>query len=121
MFFLFPTATEVLMEVQILPISLERMYLKQKAELVCEVNRASGVGLQWFNESDAPLQQKVVEGKTTTATVEITYEEWIKGINWSCEASIPNSIDPPIRKNYEKKNGECMFSCLQNSESINKQ
>lgn len=86
------------------------MYLNRKAELVCEVhvNGDAAVEFKWCNESDdKPLQKKAKkDANTHTVTATITYEEWSKGMKWYCQAELPNSMEPPTKKFFEKNNGE---------------
>ena len=109
-YFFIPTDSELtLVEINILPIDLPSMYLKKKADLVCSVNVQGNadVDVKWVDENDEEPQQKSVRGKT--ATVMISYDEWSKGLRWSCVATIKDSINPPVRKYFEKNNGECIF------------
>lgn len=102
--------TEV--EVKIMPISLESMYLKRRAELVCEVTVTgiAEVEVFWHNESDnRPMQRKgngKGNGKVKSSTATISYQEWSEGMKWYCEATIKDSYKPPVRKYFEKTNGE---------------
>lgn len=90
------------------------MYLKRNAELVCEVRGQGGaaVEVKWYNESGGQLYTKQANGNsnTYTATATVTYDEWSKGMNWYCEASIEGSIENPTRKSFVKNNSEYMFS-----------
>ncbi|CAL8265054.1 unnamed protein product [Gadus morhua 'NCC'] len=94
------------LEIDILPISLETMYLENNADLVCKVHSSDPVEVKWFNESGEVLS--VLESpssNTYIARTKITYDEWSKGMKWFCEASIKDSIEVPTRKNFVKNNG----------------
>uniref|UniRef100_A0A8C5B225 Ig-like domain-containing protein n=1 Tax=Gadus morhua TaxID=8049 RepID=A0A8C5B225_GADMO len=93
------------LEIDILPISLETMYLENNADLVCKVHSSDPVEVKWFNESGEVLS--VLESpssNTYIARTKITYDEWSKGMKWFCEASIKDSIEVPTRKNFVKNN-----------------
>uniref|UniRef100_A0A8C5AE75 Ig-like domain-containing protein n=1 Tax=Gadus morhua TaxID=8049 RepID=A0A8C5AE75_GADMO len=95
------------LEIDILPISLETMYLENNADLVCKVHSSDPVEVKWFNESGEVLS--VLESpssNTYIARTKITYDEWSKGMKWFCEASIKDSIEVPTRKYFVKNNGE---------------
>lgn len=99
-------------DVNILPISLESMFLKRKAALICEVtvHGIAEVDVAWYNESGSPLLQTVSHGEIkTTTTATVTYDEWRNGMKWYCAATTKDSIAPPVRKDFEKNNGECVF------------
>jgi len=102
----------MLVDVNILPISLESMYSKGKAALICEVTvqGIAEVEVAWYNESGNQPLQMVSHGKIkTTTTANVTYDEWRNGMKWYCAATIKDSIAPPVRKYFEKNNGECVF------------
>uniref|UniRef100_A0A8C5BC97 Ig-like domain-containing protein n=1 Tax=Gadus morhua TaxID=8049 RepID=A0A8C5BC97_GADMO len=105
--FIFPTIEpSTKLEIDILPISLETMYLENNADLVCKVHSSDPVEVKWFNESGEVLS--VLESpssNTYIARTKITYDEWSKGMKWFCEASIKDSIEVPTRKNFVKNNG----------------
>ena len=109
--FIFPTIEpSTKLEIDILPISLETMYLENNADLVCKVHSSDPVEVKWFNESGEVLS--VLESpssNTYIARTKITYDEWSKGMKWFCEASIKDSIEVPTRKYFVKNNGEYMF------------
>ncbi|CAL8285238.1 unnamed protein product [Boreogadus saida] len=99
-----PTSTKF--EIDILPISLETMYLENNAELVCKVQSRDPVEVKWFNESGEVLSNSTNPSSNTyIATAMIKYDEWSKGMNWYCEASIKDSIEVPTRKDFVKNNG----------------
>lgn len=107
----------MLVDIDILPISLEKMYLQKKADLVCEV-RVQGnaaVDVKWYNESDDQPQQQQGKGNPKSVTAVIHYDEWTRGMNWSCVAVIKDSIHPPVRKYFHKDNGECIFPHKKNT------
>nr|CAH04752.1 immunoglobulin heavy chain constant region [Melanogrammus aeglefinus] len=96
------------LEIDILPISLETMYLENNAELVCKVHSSDPVEVKWFNESGevlSKLEKSSSNRPTYIATAKITYDEWSKGMNWYCRAGIKDSIEEPTRKYFSKNNG----------------
>ncbi|KAG7270701.1 hypothetical protein CRUP_005368 [Coryphaenoides rupestris] len=81
---------------------------KKKAALICEVTvqGIADLDVAWYNESDNKPLQTLSNGKKTTTTATITYDEWSKGMKWYCSAAIKDSITPPKRKSFEKINVE---------------
>jgi hypothetical protein len=61
------------LEIDIFPISLERMYLEGNAELVCKVRSSDPVEVKWFNESGGPVVvREESHSNTYIATAKIT-------------------------------------------------
>ena len=102
-----------------MPISLEKMFLEGNAELVCKVESSELVELQWFNESGVSVlvmqksdQIPNTPPNTHIAIATITYDEWSKGMNWYCKASIKDSIEPPTKKYFVKNMGEYSYQII---------
>ncbi|KAG7243451.1 hypothetical protein INR49_010989 [Caranx melampygus] len=88
----------------------EDMFLHGRGTIKCEVkgNKISVDEIYWQDENGKEItdsQATPTNGKASSKSLDITYDEWSKGIKVVCVVVDNNSPDP-LKKTYERKVGK---------------
>ena len=87
------------------------MFFNRKAELVCEVTtHLEGVSIQWTDHNGDSLMNKTLPKTVRNGSpvmrvaVDVQYDEWSKGLDYSCVVEHDDFLDP-VKRSFKKQNG----------------
>lgn len=91
--------------------SWEDMFMKGKGTITCHVkgNKISVADIYW--EYDGGKDVADSQTTTTSKSLDITYDEWSKGIKVVCVV-VDNNSPEPLKKTYERKIGKTICSSV---------
>ncbi|XP_077591070.1 immunoglobulin mu heavy chain-like [Stigmatopora nigra] len=96
--------------------TMEEMFLKKAGKVICEVkvNKSSVQSISWETQDGKNMVGTLTspsEGETDVFRIplDITYDEWSKGVNRNCVVMLPN-FSKPFKKSYERDIGKQLHS-----------
>uniref|UniRef100_A0A3B5RAE9 Ig-like domain-containing protein n=1 Tax=Xiphophorus maculatus TaxID=8083 RepID=A0A3B5RAE9_XIPMA len=97
------------MDIRIIPPTNKDIFLDGKGTLICEVTEKKG-GFEkviWLDEDDAEVvsTQEDIGSNVHRAKIEITFDEWSKGLKRVCEVHSTEWIDT-VKREYQRYNGQ---------------
>ncbi|PWA19246.1 hypothetical protein CCH79_00014548, partial [Gambusia affinis] len=96
------------MDIKIISPTNKDIFLDGKATLICEVTEKKGgfEKIAWLDEKDAELvsTKENIGSNVHRATIEITFDEWSKGVKRICEVHSTEWIDP-VKREYKRNSG----------------
>uniref|UniRef100_A0A3B3WH43 Ig-like domain-containing protein n=1 Tax=Poecilia mexicana TaxID=48701 RepID=A0A3B3WH43_9TELE len=96
------------MDIRIIPPTNKDIFLDGKGTLICEVTekKAGFEKVVWLDEDDTEVvsTQENRGSNVHLAKIEITFDEWSKGLTRVCEVHSTEWIDP-VKKEYKRSNG----------------
>uniref|UniRef100_A0A3P9MW47 Ig-like domain-containing protein n=1 Tax=Poecilia reticulata TaxID=8081 RepID=A0A3P9MW47_POERE len=96
------------MDIRIIPPTNKDIFLDGKGTLICEVTekKAGFEKVVWLDEDDTEVvsTQENKGSNVHLAKIEITFDEWSKGLTRVCEVHSTEWIDP-VKKEYRRNNG----------------
>uniref|UniRef100_A0A3B3W1I7 Ig-like domain-containing protein n=1 Tax=Poecilia latipinna TaxID=48699 RepID=A0A3B3W1I7_9TELE len=97
------------MDIRIIPPTNKDIFLDGKGTLICEVTekKAGFEKVVWLDEDDTEVvsTQENRGSNVHLAKIEITFDEWSKGLTRVCEVHSTEWIDP-VKKEYKRSNGK---------------
>lgn len=108
------------MDIRIIPPTNKDIFLNGKGTLICEVTEKKG-GFEkviWLDEDDVEVvsTQEDIGSNVHQAKIEITFDEWSKGLKRVCEVHSTEWIDT-VKREYQRNNGKktvqnSSFTCI---------
>ncbi|XP_056136553.1 uncharacterized protein LOC130113067 [Lampris incognitus] len=102
----------VYVDIEILPLSLEDLFLNKKAKLVCEVLEKQGSveSVEWQDKDGKPLNKdshKSSRGPHNLYRIEVDvlFEEWSEGMEYYCVVE-HNDLIKAVRERFQRDKGE---------------
>lgn len=97
-------------DIEIVGPTMEDMFLNNKGKIVCRVQENSpSVGQIWWEDQDGnemvSSSGKLVHGRTTSLSLDISYDEWSRGLQRYCIVEHSAWIEP-AKKLYERNIGK---------------
>uniref|UniRef100_A0A3B3UZW6 Ig-like domain-containing protein n=1 Tax=Poecilia latipinna TaxID=48699 RepID=A0A3B3UZW6_9TELE len=103
-----PVYTNSTVSHKIIPPTNKDIFLDGKGTLICEVTekKAGFEKVVWLDEDDTEVvsTQENRGSNVHLAKIEITFDEWSKGLTRVCEVHSTEWIDP-VKKEYKRSNG----------------
>uniref|UniRef100_A0A3B5MJJ6 Ig-like domain-containing protein n=1 Tax=Xiphophorus couchianus TaxID=32473 RepID=A0A3B5MJJ6_9TELE len=95
------------MDIRIIPPTNKDIFLNGKGTLICEVTEKKG-GFEkviWLDEDDVEVvsTQEDIGSNVHQAKIEITFDEWSKGLKRVCEVHSSEWIDT-VKREYQRNN-----------------